>query len=212
MTTVDERYADSRPRAARKAIHVGELPTYGFSHRSLMWWGTMGLMVIEGTVFAIAVMMYFYLRTLASVWPMNAPGPGLLWGSVNTAILVVSMLPNHLAKRAAEREDRAASRLWLLVCLAFSLAFLGVRALEFKALNVTWYDNAYGSVLWMLMGLHTVHLITDTFDTAVLDVLLFTGPVEGKRYVDVSENAAYWYFVVLSWLPIYAVVYWAPRL
>jgi cytochrome c oxidase subunit I+III len=28
----------------------------------------------------------------------------------------------------------------------------------------------------------------------------------------VSENALYWYFVVLSWLPIYAVIYLAPRL
>jgi cytochrome c oxidase subunit III len=46
----------------------------------------------------------------------------------------------------------------------------------------------------------------------VLDVLFFTGPLEGRRYVDVSENARYWYFVVLSWLPIYAVVYLAPRL
>ena len=49
------------------------------------------------------------------------------------------------------------------------------------------------------------------WDTAVLDVLFFTGPLEGKRFSDVSENALYWYFVVLSWLPIYAVVYWAPR-
>jgi cytochrome c oxidase subunit I+III len=28
--------------------------------------------------------------------------------------------------------------------------------------------------------------------------------------VDVSENALYWYFVVGSWLPIYAVIYLAP--
>jgi heme/copper-type cytochrome/quinol oxidase subunit 3 len=43
-------------------------------------------------------------------------------------------------------------------------------------------------------------------------VLLVTGAFEGKRFVDVSENAVYWYFVVLSWLPIYAVIYWAARL
>jgi cytochrome c oxidase subunit 3 len=30
-----------------------------------MWWSTMGLMLIEGTVFAIGVMMYFYLRGVA---------------------------------------------------------------------------------------------------------------------------------------------------
>ena len=86
-----------------------------------------------------------------------------------------------------------------------------MRVLRVPALNVRWDTDAYGSVVWMLLGLHTTHLVTDTCDTIVLDVLFFTGPLEGKRFVDVSENAFYWYFVVLSWLPIYAVIYWAPR-
>ena len=41
---------------------------------------------------------------------------------------------------------------------------------------------------------------------------MFVGPIEEKRFVDVEENAVYWYFVVLAWLPIYGVIYWAPRL
>ena len=41
---------------------------------------------------------------------------------------------------------------------------------------------------------------------------MFTGPIEERRFVDVSENAVYWYFVVAAWLPIYGVLYWAPRL
>jgi cytochrome c oxidase subunit I+III len=40
---------------------------------------------------------------------------------------------------------------------------------------------------------------------------MFTRHAEPKRFVDVSENALYWYFVVGSWIPIYAVIYFAPR-
>jgi cytochrome c oxidase subunit I+III len=192
-------------------LDVRHLPTFGFGHRSLMWWSTVGLMLIEGTVFAVGAMMYFYLRSLTPVWPLNAAPPELRWGTLNTIVLIASLWPNQLAKRAAERNDRAGARLWLAVCLAFALVFLIVRGLEFSTLNVSWYTNAYGSVVWLLLGLHTTHLITDTVDTAVLAVLLFTGPFEGKRLVDVSENALYWYFVVLSWLPMYAVIYLAPR-
>jgi heme/copper-type cytochrome/quinol oxidase subunit 3 len=168
-------------------------------------------MLIEGTVFAIAVMMVFYLRTRAPAWPMAADSPRLLWGTLNTAVLLVSLWPNQLAKSAAERGERAKAALWLSVCLVASVAFLIIRGFEFAALNVSWYANAYGSVVWLLLGLHTTHLITDTVDTAVLAVLLFAGPFEGKRLVDVSENAIYWYFVVLSWLPIYGVIYWVSR-
>jgi len=194
-----------------RALDVSTLPTFAFGHRSPMWWGTMGLMLIEGTVFALTVMSYFYLRSHASVWPMSRFPPELIWGTLNTVIMLASVIPNELAKRAAERLDLAGVRLWMVACLLISFVFLGVRVMEFTALNTRWDSDAYGSVVWMLMGLHTTHLVTDAYDSAVLTALTFTDKMEGKRFVDVSENAAYWYFVVLSWLPIYAVVYWGAR-
>jgi heme/copper-type cytochrome/quinol oxidase subunit 3 len=193
------------------ALDVSGIPTFAFGTRSPMWWGTMGLVAIESTVFALTIMSYFYLRSHASVWPMSRFPPDLLWGNLNTAILLLSMWPNQKAKRAAEQLDLAGVRVWMIVCMLFSVAFLVVRGLEFGALNTRWDSDAYGSVVWMLLGLHTTHLITDTWDSGVLAVMMFTGPLEGKRFVDVSENAGYWYFVVLSWLPIYAVIYWGAR-
>ena len=197
--------------AGTGALDVRRLPSFDFGVRSLMWWGTAGLMAIESTVFALAIVIYFYLRSHVERWPLTTPPPELLWGTLNTAVLLVSAWPNHLAKRAAERLDRHGVQVWLSVCLAFGLVFLVLRGFELGALNVRWDTDAYGSIVWMLMALHTTHLVTDTWDTTVLDVLFFTGPLEGKRYVDVSENALYWYFVIASWLPIYAVVYLAPR-
>jgi heme/copper-type cytochrome/quinol oxidase subunit 3 len=63
----------------------------------------------------------------------------------------------------------------------------------------------------MLLGLHTFNLITDVADSLVLTAVMFKEPLEGKRFVDVAENSGYWNFVVVSWVPIYAVVYWGPR-
>lgn len=199
----------ARPEGA--ALDVRELPSYGFSHRSVMWWATAGMMAIEGTVFALAVMTYFYLRSHSSTWPMSSLPPDLRWGTLNTAILLLSVLPNEWAKRAAEKEDLPGVRIALVLSVLSALAFVGVRCLEFTALNVRWDENAYGSIVWMLMGLHSIHLLTDTYDTGVLAALTIMEKMDGKRYVDVSENALYFYFVVLSWLPIYAVLYWAPR-
>ncbi|MFC4278031.1 cytochrome c oxidase subunit 3 [Achromobacter aloeverae] len=193
------------------ALDVRTLPSFGFGHRSIIWWATIGLMLIESTVFALAVLTYFYLRGLAAQWPTSAEPPDLTWGTVNTLVLLASLWPAHLAKAAAERCDRRAAARWMDACMAFTLAFLAIRWLEFMHLNISWSSNAYGSILWFLLGLHTTHLVTDAIDSAVLTVLLHTGPFEGRRHVDVSENAVYWYFVVASWIPIYAVIYLAPR-
>lgn len=198
--------------STRAVIDVSGLPTYAFSHRGLMWWGTLGMIAIEGTVFAIALVVYYYLRGLAIDWPISAAPPDLLFGTLNTALLLVSAIPNHLASRASEKEDLRLVRLWILVCIALAAAVLVVRAFEFPALNTHWQSNAYGSIVYALLVLHTVHLATDFVDTVVIAVLMFVGPLQGRRFVDVNENADYWWFVVLAWLPIYFTVYLVPRM
>jgi heme/copper-type cytochrome/quinol oxidase subunit 3 len=193
-------------------LDVSALAPGAFGHRSILFWGTAGLMLIEGVAFALAIAAYFYIRLRNETWPPNVMPPLLRWGTINTIILLVSAIPNQLTRAAADRIDLAKVRFWLVICMIFAVAFNIVRVFEFASLNVLWSDNAYGSIVWMLLGLHTTHIVTDVLDTGVLTVLMFTGPVEEKRFVDVSENAMYWYFVVLTWLPIYGVIYWAPRL
>jgi len=195
-----------------RPLDVSGLPSYKFSHHSLMWWGVMGMILLEGMAFALTIAAYFYLWSQAEQWPLRVPPPDLLWGTLNLVVLLASAWPNHWTKHVAEDGDEGKMRLGLVICSAFGLALLAIRAFEFTALNVSWDTNAYGSAVWLLLGLHTVHLATDVYDTIVLTALFFFArPLEGKRHVDVSENGLYWYFVVFSWVPIYAVIYLFPR-
>ncbi len=77
----------SEPTRPARSLDVSGLPTVVFSHRSLMWWGTLGVMAIEGTVFALAAMAYFYLRSHQDTWPLTALPPDLRWGTVNTLLM-----------------------------------------------------------------------------------------------------------------------------
>ena len=200
-------------RATRRgaALDVANLPSYGFSHRSLMWWGNAGMMAIEGGAFAFMLVIYFYLRTRSDAWPTPGAPPDLRWGTLNLAIILLSALPNAYTGRAALNVDARKVRRGLIACGVFGLALCGVRAMEFTALNVRWDDSAYGSVVWTILGLHTFNLVTDYIDTLVLTAAMYSEPLEGKRFVDIAENAGYWHFVVVTWVPIYAVLYWGAR-
>ena len=46
--------------------------------------------------------------------------------------------------------------------IAFGLVLIAVRGFEFAALNVQWDTNAYGSIVWALLALHTTHIVTDS--------------------------------------------------
>ena len=193
------------------ALDVADLPSYGFGTRSLMWWGTAGMSAIEGMGFALMIIVYFQLKGRSLVWPNEGSAPDLLWGTLNLGLALLSAVPNIFADDAAKNRDIRKTRLWMIVFVILGLALLGVRYLEFRALNVRWDASAYGSAVWVLFGLHTFNVLTNYADSLVVTAVLFKEPIDGKRLVDVAENAGYWWFIVVSWIPIYAVVYWGAR-
>jgi heme/copper-type cytochrome/quinol oxidase subunit 3 len=196
----------------RIALDLSGLPISGERHSSPSWWGTLAFMLIEATGFALSIGIYVYLAALAPVWPPAAP-PDLAAGTGVTLVLLASILPNALLSRWTEARNLRRVRLGLLVMLGFGVVPLLLRIVEFGALNVRWDDGAYGSIVWFLLGLHTTHLLTDAVETAVLAVLMFTRHADNpRRFGDVQDEVVYWYFVVASWLPIYACIYWGPRL
>jgi cytochrome c oxidase subunit III len=196
----------------RPPLDLSELPTSGFGPRSPTWWGTLSYCALEGMGFVLAAGIYLYLAVVNDSWPLAAPPPTLWPGLVVTVLMLLNLLPNHWVKKAALDQDLVAVRLLLIVLCIAGAAILVIRAFEFQALNIWWDSNAYGSIVWFILGLHTAHLATDLGDTLVLTALMFTrhGRVP-RRFSDVEDNAFYWYFVVFSWLPLYLLLDWLPR-
>lgn len=191
---------------------VSGLPDFGFGSRSLMWWGTLGFILIEGTAFVLACASYLFLSGQTEPWPPNRAPPALAYGAIFTVLLLASEAPNIWVEKKAHEMKPRPTRLGLVVMSAVGVVLLVVRGFEFTALNTRWDDTAYGSIVWALMLLHTVHIATDLADTIFLTLFTFTHPIDGGRFSDVTDNSMYWRFVVISWLPLYALVYWAPRL
>jgi cytochrome c oxidase subunit III len=197
----------------RVVADLSGLPLHAMGSASLTWWGTLFFMLLEGTGFALVLAIYLYLASLAVTWPIGAPPPDLLPGTSVTLVLLISAIPNLLISRWAARQELAKVQLGLVVMTVFGIAPLILRIFEFPALHVSWDSNAYGSIVWTMLGLHTTHMLTDLADTVVLlAVMLSRHRNNVRRFGDVQDNALYWNFVVLSWLPIYAYLYWLPRL
>ena len=193
---------------------VADLPTFKFGPSSLTWWGIIAFMVIEGTAFGLAFAAYFFLMGHEQGWPPEArKAPELLWGTLFTIVILLSEFVNTPIKKAADAGDVATIRRLMPVIVAIGILLLIIRGFEFNNLNVRWTDDAYGSIIWALLLLHTTHILTDWFDTCVLTPLMYTpAAYEGRRLVDVDENSLYWRYVWLLWIPIYLMIYWVPRL
>jgi heme/copper-type cytochrome/quinol oxidase subunit 3 len=196
-----------------RPLDVSRLPAVAYGPRATVWWGTVGLLAIEGTMFGLLVATYVYLRLGAAGWPpFGTPAPRVGAASANMALLILTLVPMIVAHRAALREQRRPIALALAVCVVAGLASLTLRGFEFAALGCRWDSHAYGSIVWAILAMHTAHLVTSTLENVLLTLLMLRGPLERKHFVDANVNAVYWYFVVAAWLPLYLIVFWGPRL
>jgi cytochrome c oxidase subunit I+III len=196
-------------------VDVSELPASALGERAPLWWGVLLMVVIEGTMFAVMLGSYLYLRNETAEWPpLGTAPPDQLPAALTTAALVASLLPQWLADRlACEPEPNQAAVRWMLVlATVLGVVVLVPRAFEFPALHCQWDSHAYGSITWTLLGMHTLHVLTSTVETGVLAVYLFFRELDDKHRLDANANSLYWYFIVASWMPVYALVYFGPVL
>jgi cytochrome c oxidase subunit III len=192
---------------------VSVLPSVTFGARSLMWWGTVGFMVIEGWTMALLVAAFFYLRQNYQSWPpLRTPHPSLLIPTINLALLLISVIPARVVELAAKRLDERAVKRWLVLTCVTAVPTLVLRWWELWALNTRWDTTAYGSAVWTIVGFHMSLMLLDIGDTIGITAFFFLRkqmPV--KAFSDTVDNSMYWYFTVAIWIPLYLIIYVGPR-
>jgi heme/copper-type cytochrome/quinol oxidase subunit 3 len=199
-------------KALRSSIDVSTLPSVTFGSRSLMWWGTLGFMVIEGWTTALLIVSYLYLRQNYQAWPpLRTPYPSLVLPTINLALMGISIVPAWMVAQAAKRLDEPAVKRWLVITTLASLPILVLRWWDLWALNTRWDTTAYGSAAWTIVGFHTSLLLLDIVDTIGLTLFYFITKLPAKSFSDAADNSFYWYFTVASWAVIYLVLYVGPR-
>jgi cytochrome c oxidase subunit III len=195
------------------ALDVSHLPTCAFGHRDPLWWGIVLAIAIETTGFAIAWATYLYLRMQEATWPpWGWSAPNLMVGAISTAVILATAVPMYLLDKESKRMNVSRVRFLLIVFYAISLVACAIRVWEFIALQVKWDSNAYGSIVWALLTLHTVHLVTSLAEAAILAVYIFIRPMDERHALDLEVTALYWYFVVGSWIPNAILLYLGPHI
>ena len=206
--------------STRAVIDISELPHHEFDTYDPVWWGNNLLLAIETSMFGILIATYFYLRQNFELWPPPVaqltatltPLPQLTYGTLNTLLLVLSCGPMVLTDIAARRGNRGVSQFGLVICVVCGLTALVLRSYEYSAVYFRWDSNAYGSVVWFMLGMHMMHLLVLTTEAVLVTAWIFMREFDMKHRVDIVTVAVYWYWVTAIWIVLYAIIYFTPRL
>jgi cytochrome c oxidase subunit III len=202
-------------------LDVSHLPPLAFGNRSPFWWGNMMFIVIETTTLALLVVSYFYTRQNFDDWPppranegvlTSNPLPELALATVDLVLMIGSFLPMTWTDRAARRGDGLAVKKGLLLLSGVGVVAIVLRVYEFQGLKFRWDDNAYASHVWAILFMHLTYLLVTTLEVIVDLVWILIYGMDLNLADDVTLTVLYWYWVAGIWVPLYAVVFWAPRL
>ncbi len=178
-----------------------------------LWWGMVFLVTIEMMVFATFITAYLYLRFMAPEWPPAGAGvPDLFLPTLNTGVLLASSLAVFWGDKGIKKGDVMRLRLGIGLAASLAILFLVLKVVEYSGVGYYWDSNAYGSVVWTIIGFHSLHVLSVLLKAMAVLGLSFRGYWTDQRHLGVTLNGLYWHFVVVIWIPVYIVLYWVVRL
>ena len=198
---------------ATPQIDVSNLDTIALNHRAPLWWGQILMMVIEGSLFVLLIASYFYIRVGFDVWPPPDIDPVAMgMPTLGLVILLLSAVPMYIAGKGTEKKERGKVVWGSIINILMVGAFLLVRWYELVKLPFKWNTDIYGSFVWSMLVLHTMHTIADGAQTLVVIAIILLKKVGEKQLLGVKVDGLYWFFVVGIYIPVYLTVYVYPAL
>ncbi len=133
--------------------------------------------------FAALFAAYFSTRAAASVWPPAKIGaPELPVPAVLTAVLVSSSVVLQFGVRAIRRGHVATFQRLLLLTIVLGVIFLALQGYDYTTLNFGVKDGIYGSLFYVMTGLHMAHVIGGVFLLSLVAAQGMTGQISPVRH------------------------------
>jgi cytochrome c oxidase subunit 3 len=161
-------------------------------------------------LFIVSVIMIFAALTSAYI-VRQAEGnwllfelPQLFW--ITTLIILASSATMHWAYLAAKKDSLETVKLATSITTILGVAFLVGQFMAWNALvdiNVFFVGNPSGSFVYVLSGLHGLHILGGVVFLLILLAATFKNKVHSKNLTLIEMCATYWHFLDVLWLYLF---------
>jgi cytochrome c oxidase subunit III len=171
----------------------------------MIWLGS------EVMFFSSLFAAFFTIRAHASVWPPAGAHLDTLRAGAFTLVLVSSSFTMQKAVFDQERGNRRSAKIWIVATFVLGALFVANQFYEWISLSHDPATNptvtAYGSLFYIMSGLHGLHVTL-----GLVAMLFLLGRLFGPKG-DPGETAAfqgvsyYWHFVDVVWVGLYSCLF-----
>ncbi len=154
-----------------------------------------------------SIVMMFAGLTSAYIVKRNQSGwqtfdlPSAFW--VSTILIVMSSVSVHLSVKSFKERGMNSYRKLLAITGVLGVAFIATQFIGFKEfwnVGMTLQANVAFSFLYVIVGLHAVHVIGGVIAIIVMSLKAFSTKKRNYSIVPVELIATYWHFVDILWI------------
>jgi len=170
----------------RKRIHP---------HKFTLWVGIASVIMM----FAGLTSAYIVKRNQANWFSFELPI--VFWYS--TAVIIISSITLWMAQKSFQQREMPKYRSLVVVTLILGVLFIALQFLGFSQLwqkGLTLQRNVSLSFMYIIVGLHGLHVVGGIIALLVLFAKAFKTKVKSYDIVPVEVVSTYWHFVDLLWI------------
>lgn len=193
----DIRFVEELPQAWQEEPR----PTLAMHPIKFALW----LFIVSISMLFAAFSSAYMVRQAEGNW-LEYDLPTIFW--ISSALLILSSMTMHWAYISAKRDNLMMLKIAMSVTVLLGISFMVTqwfswvdmvdRQLFFAGVNPS------ASFLYVLTGVHVLHLITGLVFLLIVLVAAFRYRVHAKRLVQIEMCTTYWHFLDVLWLYLFA--------
>lgn len=164
---------------------------------------TMWLFIVSIIMLFAAFTSAYLVRKAEGNW-VEFKLPDLFW--ISTGILALSSVSMQFALSAAKKDQFNALRTSISITFVLGLLFLILQYygwIQLVEMNVYFVGNPSGSFVYVLSGLHGLHLISGLIVLLVALVAAFKLKINAKALTQIKICSTYWHFLDALWIYLF---------
>jgi len=175
-------------------------PTLGMNPKKFSMW----LFLLSVVMIFASLTSGYIVRKAEGNW-VDFELPPIFW--FTTAILLLSSVTHQLAFNHAKKDNLVQVKGWMFLTTLLGIGFLVTQWYAWVYLvNINVYfsgNNVAGSFLYVLTGLHALHVISAIIFVLVITVRTFQFKVHSRNILGIELCTTFWHFLDALWIYLF---------
>jgi cytochrome c oxidase subunit 3 len=157
-----------------------------------------------------SIIMMFAGLTSAYIVKGSQPGwttievPKIFYYS--TFVILLSSVTMQMALKSFKERSMRQYRILITLTVLLGLIFIVLQGIGFSMLwnsGITWAGSGAGQFLYIIFGLHAIHVLGGVITLLVIFIKAFSARVRNYNTVSIEIASTYWHFVDLLWVYLF---------